>query len=345
MANKGKGDEQPIIIIKKIKKMAGGHHGGAWKVAYADFVTAMMAFFLLLWLLNVSTDEALEVISSYFDPSHPAVSQTTSGSGGVMGGLSMSPDGAMVTNVQPISAPQPQMAAKKGAENPQSIDSFVKNNNMDVVKLEEQLREQEKKRFEEAKEQLEDMLSKNEQLKELSKNLKIDITEEGLRIQIVDQDGRPMFPSGSDQMYSYTRELLGLVADVALTMPNNISIRGHTDSHPFGPGATYTNWELSADRANASRRVLLDYEVPVTRLSDVMGKADREPFIEDDTFSEQNRRISIILLNERLDDAFDRGAFGNEPASDETLTKDALPTQNSKPAGAYQKTPGAVQFP
>jgi chemotaxis protein MotB len=340
-----KGDEQPIIIVKKVKKVAGGHHGGAWKVAYADFVTAMMAFFLLLWLLNVSTDEALEVISSYFDPSHPAVSQTTSGSGGVMGGLSMSKEGAMVTNVQPISAPQPQMAAKKGAENIKELESFVKNNNLDIKKLEEQLREQEKQRFAEAKKALEEKLSSNEQLKELSKNLKIDITEEGLRIQIVDQDGRPMFPSGSDEMYGYTKDLLGLVADVAMEMPNNISVRGHTDSHPFGPGASYTNWELSADRANASRRVLLDKDIQAERVSDVMGKADREPFVEDDPFAAQNRRISIILLNESMSEAFDRGAFGDNGASSSETNNGADNTPAPQPVTPYQKTPGAVYFP
>lgn len=340
----GKGDEQPIIVIKKIKKGGGGHHGGAWKVAYADFVTAMMAFFLLLWLLNVSTDDALEVISSYFDPSHPKVSETTSGSGGVMGGLSMSKQGAMVTNVQPISAPQPQMAARQGAENTESVDNQVRNDNMDIKKLEEELRQQEKKRFEDAKKELESMLSQSPELKELSKNLKIDITEEGLRIQIVDQDGRPMFPSGSANMFDYTKDLLGLVAKVANEMPNDISIRGHTDSHPFGPGASYTNWELSADRANASRRVLLADGVPKDRLSDVMGKADREPFIKDDPYDAQNRRISIILLNEKIEDAMNRGAFGDVPAG--ATGTENTGTQNSKPVGGiYKKTPGAVHFP
>lgn len=334
-----KGDEQSIIIVKKIKKGGGGHHGGAWKVAYADFVTAMMAFFLLLWLLNVSTDDALEVISSYFNPSHPAVSQATSGSGGVMGGLSMSPDGAMATDVQPITAPQPQMAAKQGAENTTSVDSFVKNNGLDMEQLEEELREQEKQRFERAKEELEKKLAANEKLAELSKNLVIDITEEGLRIQLVDQDGRPMFPSGSDAMFGYTKELLELVAGVALDMPNDLSIRGHTDAHPYGSGATYTNWELSADRANASRRVLSDRNIPAGRIAEVMGKAATEPFIEDDPFAPQNRRISIILLNESMIDAYERGAFGNEPAEIDTAPRRNIPVEQ------YQKTPGAIHFP
>lgn len=340
----GKGDEQPIIVIKKIKKGGGGHHGGAWKVAYADFVTAMMAFFLLLWLLNVSTDDALEVISSYFDPSHPKVSETTSGSGGVMGGLSMSKQGAMISTVQPISAPRPQVASRQGAENAESLDNQVRNDNMDINELEEKLRQQEKQQFEEAKKELESMLSQSPELKELSKNLKIDITEEGLRIQIVDQDGRPMFPSGSAEMFNYTRSLLGLVSEVAGKMPNDISVRGHTDSHPFGPGASYTNWELSADRANASRRVLLEDGISKERLANVMGKADREPFIEDDPYDAQNRRISIILLNEDVQDALKRGAFGDSP----TKPADSGTTgpQGTKPNGSiYKKTPGAVHFP
>lgn len=339
-----KSDEQPVIIVKKVKKVAGGHHGGAWKVAYADFVTAMMAFFLLLWLLNVSTDDALEVISSYFDPSHPRVSQSTSGSGGVMGGLSMSKEGAMISNVQPITAPRPQIASRQGAAQAESMDQFVRNNNVNLQKLEEELRSQERERFATAKKELEEKLAANEGLKELSKNLKIDITEEGLRIQIVDQDGRPMFPSGSDQMYSYTKELLGLVADVAMDMPNDISLRGHTDSHPFGPGASYTNWELSADRANASRRILLDKDVPADRVSNVMGKADREPFLEDDPFADQNRRISIILLNETMLEAYDRGAFGKESKDIERENIRKMQDNGSSP-DSYEKTPGAVQFP
>lgn len=342
-----KGDEQPIIVVKKIVK-GGGHHGGAWKVAYADFVTAMMAFFLLLWLLNVSTDEARNVISSYFDPSHPKVSESTSGAGGVMGGLSASPDGAMVTNVQPISAPRPQVARQNGVKNVEKLEQAAKNKNMDLKQLEKEFREKEKERFADAKKQLEEMVASNPKLAELAKNLVIDITPEGLRIQIVDQDGRPMFPSGSAVMFPYTKELLGLVAKVAEPMPNDISIRGHTDRHPFGPGATYTNWELSADRANASRRVLQEDGIPISRISNVMGKASTVPFNEKDPYAPQNRRISIILLNETMDNAFDRGAFNddaNENTSEDSQDEGGIEAGKPLPSDAYKRTPGAVQFP
>lgn len=339
MAKTTKKDEVQPIIVKKIKKSGGGHHGGAWKVAYADFVTAMMAFFLLLWLLNVSTDEALETISNYFDPTQPQIADTRSGAGGLMGGTSVSPEGAMTTNVQPLAQPKPTGLAG------QSESDTTKMDEGQLQQLEEQLRKQEEEQFAQAKAALEQAIQDNPELAELAKNLMIDVTEEGLRIQLVDQDGKPMFPSGSAEMYGYTRKLMKAVADVALSMPNNISLRGHTDSYKYAPGATYTNWELSADRANASRRVLLDQNIPKDRIANVMGKADREHLIAENPLDARNRRISIILLRESLEQAFQRGAFG-EPSGDTDTSPSGNTTSGSgKPVGTFQRTPGAVYFP
>ena len=344
MAKTDKKDEvAPTIVIKKVIKKGGGHHGGAWKVAYADFVTAMMAFFLLLWLLNVSTDEARNTISNFFDPTHPKIAETRSGSGGLMGGTSTAVEGAMTTNVQPLTQTQPT-----GMPNPPQPRAHEQPTDQpaNLKKLEDELRKQEEEQFKKAKAELEKAMQENPELQELAKNLKVDITPEGLRIQLVDQEGKPMFPLGSAEMYDYTKTLVGVVSKVIVSMPNEISIRGHTDSHQYAPGAKYTNWELSSDRANSSRRELLLDGVPGDRLANVMGKADREHLIAENPTDPQNRRISIILLNETMEHAVQRGAFGDEVKDSEDVNEDeeSVPS-DATPLGTFQKTPGAVYFP
>jgi len=293
-------DEKAPIIIKKIKKYEAGHHGGAWKVAYADFVTAMMAFFLLLWLLNVTTDEQKALISSYFAPADTRISQSTSGSGGVMGGMTMAAEGALASNVDPVSE-NPAL--------PQEGDTALKNGdnagNMSVEEmadaaLKAELDRRDEERFKEAAEKLKQAIESDPELKELAQNLIIDMTPEGLRIQIVDRKGRPMFQLGSATPMPETVRLLKLVARIILGMPNRISIRGHTDSKPYGRGAKYTNWELSADRANASRRILLSSKLETIRIENIMGKADGEHLDKENPYSDRNRRISIILLKESI---------------------------------------------
>ena len=285
-------EKQPIIIIKKVKKVAGGHHGGAWKVAYADFVTAMMAFFLLLWLLNVTTDEQKALISSYFSPADPRISQTTSGSGGVLGGLTMSAEGTLTNTQDPVSANPATPAAEIGEEGAEP-DTGKSVEDVMSEKIEAQS-------FHEAAEELKKAMESTPELKELAQNLLVDMTPEGLRIQIVDQEGKPMFALGSADPLPPARLLMMTIAKVVMDLPNKISVRGHTDSKPYGAGATYTNWELSSDRANASRRVLLEGKLDIERIENVQGKADREHLVTDDPLSARNRRISIILLKQSL---------------------------------------------
>lgn len=342
MAKTDKKDELPPIIIKKVKKVAGGHHGGAWKVAYADFVTAMMAFFLLLWLLNVVTEDSRNAISNYFDPSHPRISSNTSGASGLMGGLSVTPEGAMATTVQDLSAPRPT-----GMTGQQTSEPVPKQEHSDATlkKLEEELRKEENDRFKKAKEELEKQLRENKDLAELAKNMIVDITPEGLRIQIIDQEGKPLFPLGSAEMYDYTRKLIEVVAKVIITMPNDISVRGHTDSFKYAPGAQYTNWELSADRANSSRRVLSANSVPDERLANVMGKADREHLVPENPLDPRNRRITILLLRETVEQAMKRGAFDPPEPEEEEDPEDDEELLPQDSGGTYQKTPGAVYFP
>lgn len=351
MAQEGK-VEQPIIV-KRIKK-GGGHHGGAWKVAYADFVTAMMAFFLLLWLLNVTTEEQKNAISNYFDPTHPKVSKSESGAGGVLGGLTVAPEGAMVSTVQPIAAPPNSASAlnNRKAEEDHKLNPQKSEAETTLEKAKKKLKEEETKRFKEAEAALKKAIEANPELREMKENLVIDMTPEGLRIQIVDQDGKPMFPSGSAQMFEKTKNLLKQVGDVVSKQPNELSIRGHTDSVPYGSDASYTNWELSADRANASRRVLLESAIPAKRINNVVGKADTEHLDTKNPQSARNRRISIILLKEELTDPnyskkIEQEAARNTPASTEPEEfEDNNGTDIIVPKiGTFQKTQGAVEFP
>lgn len=292
---------QPIIVKKVIKK-GGGHHGGAWKVAYADFVTAMMAFFLLMWLLNVTTAEEKFAISNFFDPTFPKVSSTESGAGGVLGGTTVSPDGAMTSTVQPIAQPDIPDTTKQGGDNENSVIQKPESS-ADVDTSEERAREiikeAEERRFKDVENQIRQAVESNAELKALTNNLIIDMTEEGLRIQIVDQDNNAMFPSGSARMYEKTRDLLKLVSTAIRKLSNPISVRGHTDAAPYPKGNNYDNWELSADRANASRRALIEGDTPPSRIANVLGKAATDPIDAGNPLAPINRRISIILLREQ----------------------------------------------
>jgi len=343
-----KDDSDQPIIVKKIVQ-GGGHHGGAWKVAYADFVTAMMAFFLLLWLLNVSTDEELNAISNYFDPTHPKVSQDNSGAGGVMGGLSMSPQGSMATNVQTITSSRPTGTVLNNRSTVKSADGADKKNKA-IEKAKEIMRRQEQKKFDEAKKAIEQAIQESPELKALAKNLMIDMTPEGLRIQIVDQEGEPMFASGSARMFEKTEKLLTKVAEIVSDLPNELSIRGHTDSVPYGPGSTYTNWELSSDRANSTRRVMLNADIPPERVNNVVGKADTEPLIAENPADPRNRRMSIILLKEELTNPEyneDAEAIAEEQGfmSEEDTESMGDGGSMQVPVGTFRKTPGNVEFP
>lgn len=345
------------IIIKRIKKGGGGHHGGAWKVAYADFVTAMMAFFLLLWLLNVTTDEQKNAISNYFDPTHPKISNSESGAGGILSGLSTASEGAMVTDVQPIvNPPAPdsavtgdtlgEMKDRRGETETEIIEEALQGEQttpqsllvptdsgsqlaegrnileeaaaieeMQEQKLREELERRENEQFEAVKQQIMTEIENTPELAGLKEHLLIDLTPEGLRIQIVDKEGRSMFPVGSAEMFDFMRAILVKVTEVIIPQPNQISIRGHTDSTPYAAGATYNNWNLSADRALASRQVMVDSRLPPERVENVMGRADREHLLPDDPNSPRNRRISIILLRQNMDKAVEAAKRQNQAAT------------------------------
>ena len=311
-------DNHAEIVIKKVKKGGhGGHHGGAWKVAYADFVTAMMAFFLLLWLLNATTEEQKMGISNYFDPT--AISRSTrSGSGGLLGGTSITQPGALKSAGSPPMVSTPTVARPQAEEtesvepdsdDPENIESRTgsdedEEGTITQQQLEQLLQQQEAAReaaqFAEAEQLIRKAIeeSEDQELKEAAEGLEIQSAKEGLRIQLLDQEKVALFPLGSDEMHDRTRKLLEKVAEIIKKLPNKIKISGHTDARPFAPGSQRTNWDLSTERANASRRTLNEFGVDDSRIAQVVGMADRDPIEPNDPMAPANRRISIVLLSQ-----------------------------------------------
>ncbi len=299
-------DNERPIIIKKIKKGGHGHHGGAWKVAYADFVTAMMAFFLLLWLLNTTTPEQKQGIADYFAPA--SVSSTTSGAGGILGGTAFSEDGARRAGAAGILVQDiPPQASYREAHDAQGAEDQEDDADSEEAKapetlspnaLERALALREAAMFQQAELSIRQAMQDMPEIAELSKQLIIDQTPEGLRIQLVDQEGRAMFPPDSAVPYERTKTLLRQVAKIVRRLPNRVSISGHTDSAPFYREDGYTNWEMSSDRANAARRIIMESGVNVDRIANVIGKAGTDPLFPDDPDLPANRRISIVLLRE-----------------------------------------------
>ena len=286
--------ERPIIIKKVKKVVGGGHHGGAWKVAYADFVTAMMAFFLLMWLINTTDPEQKRGIAEYFAPA--SVSQTTSGSGGILGGTSLGEDGSKSSGSMSVleqQAPEAPVDAPEEA----GTDSNL------AAASEEELREEiaarEAAEFRSAAESLRQAMQRLPELAELSKQLIIDQTPEGLRIQLVDQEGRSMFEQNSARPNARAQVLLRAIAGVVNQLPNRISISGHTSAVAgSGRASVATDWPLSAGRADASRAILQAAGVDADRVYSVAGKAGSDPLYPDDPSLAGNRRIAIVLLRE-----------------------------------------------
>ncbi len=277
---------QRPIIIKRIKKVSGGHHGGAWKVAYADFVTAMMAFFMLLWLLNSTSPEQKEGLSDYFTPTTASV-QAVPGGDGVMGGEAPVGDNGTEASTVPMpTIVQPQPTDTNEAD-PSEEDTF-----------EVAMANREQEAFENMAAEIKTSIQESVELSQLNEQLLIDITEDGMRIQLVDQDNRSMFRQNTAELYQYAERMLIHVGEKIENMPNRISISGHTDSTPFRAGSAYTNWELSADRANTARRVLRSSGVPTDRFAEVLGKAGTEPLIPNQPNRAENRRITILVIRE-----------------------------------------------
>ena len=284
------------VLIKKVKKVSGhGHHGGAWKVAYADFVTAMMAFFLLLWLLSTSSPEQKQGIANYFAPA--SVSETTSGSGGILGGTALGEDGA--AHAGSASVIQELAPESRNPDDGRSKDAAK--SATDAEPSDQSMREAMEKRedaaFASAAQSLRQALQDMPELAELSKNIIVDQTPEGLRILLVDQEGRALFNQGAVQPNDRAKVLLRAVAKIINQLPNRITVSGHTSANLNGAQAD-GDWSMSSARADNSRKVLQAAGVAPDRVYQVSGKANSEPLYPDDPTLPGNRRIAIVLLRE-----------------------------------------------
>jgi chemotaxis protein MotB len=295
---------QPIII-KRIKK--GGHaaHGGAWKIAYADFVTAMMAFFLLMWLLGSTTEGDKKGIADYFSsPLKLALLSSGSGAG----------DAAHV-----VKGGGQDLSRTTGQVRRGEIEA--KRDTINLHQLKAEQARAEVARLEDLRKRVEEALAANQELKQMRSQIQLEMTHEGLRIQIVDEDKRPMFASGSAAVQPGMRELLRAVGRLLADVPNRLTLEGHTDALPFGSGDRgYSNWELSADRANASRRELVAGGLPEDQVLRVQGLAASNPLDRRDATAPMNRRISLIVMTREAEERVFRGGLPLAPPAAEAAS-------------------------
>jgi chemotaxis protein MotB len=268
------------IVIKKVKKQ-GGHQGGAWKIAYADFVTAMMAFFLLMWLLGSATEAQLQGLSEYFQTPVKTPLEKARGTGDRTsviqgGGKDITMSTGQVRKVN----------GEKSKRNLKAVQAELER--LDRLKLED------------LKTRLEQLIASNETMRDFKNQLLLDITSEGLRIQIVDDKNRPMFAIARAELQPYTRDILQKLGGVLNEMPNRISLAGHTDATPYANGEkNYSNWELSADRANASRRQLIMGGMNEQKIMRVVGLSSAVLFDKANPANPVNRRISIVVMSHK----------------------------------------------
>ncbi len=317
---------QPIII-RRVRK--GGHavHAGAWKIAYADFVTAMMAFFLLMWLLGSTSEGDKKGIADYFQsPLKVALLNSGSGSG----------DSSSL-----IKGGGTELSRSDGSVKSGEVKAPRSTINLQALRHEQRLAEAAS--LQELSAQVDSALKNNARLAQYASQIKLDMTRDGLRIQIVDELARPMFDSGSAVVKPHLRELLRAIGKVLLEVPNRLTLEGHTDAATFAGGdRSYSNWELSADRANASRRELVAGGLTDDRVLRVLGLASSQPFNRNEPAEPQNRRISIIVMNRDAEDRFysptaDRVESPGTPgaaAVAEALVRPDKPARASSPSSA-----------
>lgn len=290
------------IVIKKVKKGGHGHHGGAWKIAYADFVTAMMAFFLLMWLLAMATPEQKKALAEYFAP--PNISESTSGAGGVMGGTEMQTEGAKMMGAASETtmnvANQPQTTDQFGFNDPARGQQAGKTpvDGTSPTSSPTQLNSSFDQQFHSAATSIRQAWRAMPDITKIADNLLVEETPEGLNIQIMDQAGRPMFPEGSKYPYELTRKAIAVIAPILQQLPNQITISGHTAAGGKYPNPNYGAWELSSDRANVVRSILGEFGLSNDHVQQVSGQATAEPFFPNDPYLAANERVKIVVLHE-----------------------------------------------
>ena len=334
LAKRGKKGDGGITVIKRIEAGGHGHHGGAWKVAYADFVTAMMAFFLLMWLLSATTEEQRRGLADFFNPSD-ALASGASGTGMPFGGMTPHSAGNMAADTGAIRlerGPRPtqQEMEEDDTDTPAQAtrrvpgppgDEDARASRVDSVapprpdsteeasappappltgeaarRLEAARAEQE--RFENMADALRQTFLADPALADLARQVLVEITPEGLRVQLLEADGQPMFATGGAAPTERARQMIQRVAQAAARLPNPIQVTGHTDSTPFRGGGNRSNWDLSTERANATRRMLSEAGVAESRIQGVTGMADRAPLLPEQPQAAGNRRVAITLLRQ-----------------------------------------------
>ncbi len=335
------------IVIRREEGGDHGHHGGAWKVAYADFVTAMMAFFLLMWLLNATTEEQRRGLADYFAPTN-LLARSVSGSGQPFGGQTPNDSGNVTsttgaTTIQPgqlpvvmdieeddtdtPARPMPRREgpeAREDADDPRLVvptppgalagpepprggpsETPAPEPNPEALaeaELRRELARRERAAFEQAAQQIREAIAADPALADLARQLLVEQTPEGLRIQLVDAERQPMVALGGAAPNDRARALLARVTQVAARLPNAVAVSGHTDSTPFRGGGERSNWDLSAERANTTRRLLVEGGLPEGRIRSVTGNADRDLLLPDQPTAAANRRVSITLLRQNRDE-------------------------------------------
>lgn len=308
-------NNQPIII-KRVKRYEAGHHGGAWKIAFADFATAMMAFFLVLWLLSAATPEQLVAIAGYFkDP----VGFSESGSPYVIdlgGSPEMSPDQTLNPEI-------------KNTPTPDTVP-------IEAETAEAKAEEVEQERLELLLQELQNKVNENPELQKFKDQIHFEITQDGLRIQITDADNRPMFDLGSARLKPYFEDILLAMADTIKAVPNKISVSGHTDAKPYAGNGEFGNWELSANRANAARRALVAGTYPEGQVARVVGYASSLLYDRNLPLNPVNRRIDIVVMTkkalQRMEGSQNSGAGDSAPKAPAPAPGAAPGASNGQPA-------------
>ncbi|MBB5704911.1 flagellar motor protein MotB [Sphingopyxis panaciterrulae] len=269
---------RPIIVKKVVEAAHGGHHGGAWKVAYADFVTAMMAFFLLMWLLGATTEKQRKALADYFAPTIVQTKQDTAGSTGLFGGDSLVdvdkyPHEAGQTGTKAMTIPRDATGGPREALGRQS----------------------ERRKFQQLAQALMREVQAKAEIRRLAPNIRFTETREGLRIDIVDDADFSMFVMGTSQLTPEASHILTQLAKTVAEVPNQLMIRGHTDAAPWSARSGTNNWRLSVERAEVSRQYLAFRGIAASRFSRIEGVADREPYVPSNRLDPRNRRISVTL--------------------------------------------------
>ncbi|HUI60146.1 MAG TPA: flagellar motor protein MotB [Steroidobacteraceae bacterium] len=356
---KSKG-ERPLIIVKRKRRGGHGHHGGAWKVAYADFVTAMMAFFLVMWLVTTVNKEQRAAIFDYFKNPSMTPGKSPKPAPGLMGpgGASTSPINLHggLDSIRPRVAPVKDIAGATAAPVPSrrdlDQDGTGAGQNQDLKQALEQQKALEHKQLESLMAELRQAVDKSQALQPFKDQLLLDITPEGVRIQIVDAQNRPMFDVGSAHLRDYTTAILRELAPYLGSVPNRLSLTGHTDIRPYPSTNGYTNWELSADRANAARRALTAAGLPDSKISRVVGLSSSVLFDKTDPQNPINRRISIVVMTKQAEEAALKTDVAEEappPPDSQQAAPDAqpaspqaMPTDAAHPSAASAAAPAAT---